>query len=1043
LADLAALREALRRQLHADEKIVVTELLAAVSQDAADRQALLHNAIALVERCRARSDEAGTLDAFLQEFGLSNREGIALMCLAEALLRVPDEATADRLIAEKIHSGDWGAHKGKSASAFVNASVWGLMLTGRVLRLDDAVTRDTDGWVRRLVAHLGEPVVRQAVLQAMRIMGGQYVLGRNIEEGLRRGVADNPRGTRFSFDMLGEGARTAEDAGRYFQDYLSAIKAIGRRRQSAGELRVEQADGISVKLSALHPRYSFRQKRRVMVELLPLLTALARECKLLDIGLNIDAEECARLDLSMDLFQALATDPELGNWDGLGFVLQAYQKRAPAVARWLVALAQQQKRRFMVRLVKGAYWDSEIKHAQEQGVADYPVYTRKCHTDLCYEVCAGILLSAPEQIYPQFATHNAHTVATVLGLAGQGQAFEFQRLHGMGQLLYDELRAQRPDIPLRVYAPIGSHRDLLPYLVRRLLENGANSSFVNRFMDATVPADRLIRDPVAATLAQPVYRHPQIPRPQSLYLDEPRPWLNARGRDLDDPLEVARLLERMAAAPVNCKAEPLVDGRRWPGVALSLHNPARTAEIVGQVVNADPAAIEAALAAGAAAQADWDRCGVSQRAECLDRAAALLEAHAEELMATIVAEGGRTVEDALSELREAVDFCRYYATQARAVFADQVLPGPTGESNVLSLHGRGLFLCVSPWNFPLAIFVGQVAAALVAGNSVIAKPAAQTPLVAARAVELLHDAGVPGDVLQLLPGGPEVGGALVEDPRIAGVAFTGSTHTARRIQQALAAREGPIAPLIAETGGLNVMLVDATALPEQVVDDVIMSAFQSAGQRCSALRVLFLQRDVADGILRMLSGAMQELVLGDPAALSTDIGPVIDAEAREKLEQHVARMDREAALLATCETPEAADGYFFAPRIYEIERLDQLPEEVFGPILHVIRYPASGLDDVLQQVNASGYGLTLGVHSRIDGFAQDVFRRTRVGNTYINRNMVGAVVGVNPFGGQGLSGTGPKAGGPHYLLRFASEKTRTENVTARGGNTDLFTLQDD
>jgi len=1041
---LDELRHRVRETTSADERAVVDGLLAASKLSPERRGSIRERAIAMVEKCRAMSHKAGTLDAFLQEFGLSNNEGIALMCLAEALLRVPDDETADRLIAEKIQSGDWGAHKGKSTSSFVNASVWGLMLTGKVVRLDEEITGDTANWVRNLVSTLGEPVVRQAVLQAMRIMGGQYVLGRTIEEGLKKGVAQNRPGTRFSFDMLGEGARTMADARRYFDAYAEAIRTIASTVKPGDT--VDHANGISVKLSALHPRYEFRQKKRVMAELLPKVKELCLQAREGGMGFSIDAEEADRLDISLDLFEALARDPELKDWNGLGFVLQAYQKRGLVTADWLIALARETGHRFMVRVVKGAYWDGEVKHAQEQGLSDYPVFTRKCHSDVSYQLCAERLLEAQDAIYPQFATHNAHTVALVEELTADGKSFEFQRLHGMGHLLFDELHDHNPDAQIRVYAPVGNHKDLLPYLVRRLLENGANSSFVNRFMDAEVPPEELIQDPCELAMQQPLRRHPQIPVPREIYMSEPHPWLNATGIDLHEPLEVAPLLEKISTIEHSVlSAAPIVGGDWFGGDKQKVIDPANTERVVGEVVEADAVAIEAALSRATAAQPGWEAAGVEVRAACLERAAELMEANCEELMGIIVSEAGRTIDDALSEVREAVDFCRYYAQQARAHFGgSQVLPGPTGEVNELSLHGRGTFLCISPWNFPLAIFCGQVVAALVAGNSVIAKPAEQTPVIGARAVSLLLEAGVPGDVIQLLPGdGAAVGGALVRDPRITGVCFTGSTDTAKLINLQLAQREGPIAPLIAETGGLNVMIVDATALPEQVVDDAITSAFQSAGQRCSAMRVMFLQEDIADSVIEMLAGAMKELRVGNPASLSSDIGPVIDLEARQRLEQHELRMSKEAKLLAKCELDESTRaGYFFAPQVWELNSLSQLPEEVFGPVLHIIRYKGADITPVLEQINASGYGLTLGVHSRIDGFARDVFNHTRVGNTYINRNMVGAVVGVNPFGGQGLSGTGPKAGGPHYLLRFATEKTRTDNVVAKGGNTQLFTLQE-
>ncbi len=1034
------LRQYIRAQTHADEAEVANRLLREDNLDSATKTTISDQATLLVEGCRQRSHEAGTLDAFLQEFGLSNKEGVALMCLAEALLRVPDEATADQLIAEKIRSGDWGSHQGASSSRFVNASVWGLMLTGRVVALGSETTEDTGSWVKTLTRKLGEPAVRRAILQAMRIMGGQYVLGRTIEEAIRKGRAANSPGTRFSFDMLGEGARTASDAQRYFDAYAEAICVLANANT---EGNITHADGISIKLSALHPRYAFSQYDRVISELLPRVKQLALMAKAGDISLTIDAEESERLDISLDLFEALARDPDLTAWDGLGFVLQAYQKRAEATCDWLIALARETDRRLMVRLVKGAYWDREIKHAQELGLSDYPVFTRKCNTDLSYQICAAKLLGATAVVFPQFATHNAHTVSMIKALAQGNTNFEFQRLHGMGQLLYAQLSKSDPSTPIRVYAPVGNHKDLLPYLVRRLLENGANSSFVNRFLDASVSARELNRDPIEQVLAVSQRRHPKIPLPRHLYAQESAPWLNAIGFDLNDASVVRDLSKRLTSLSQRTEARPIVGGQSVTSEPSPVINPA-SGETVGFVVSASAEEQDKAIELAVSAQPLWDLRGAHYRAECLERAAELLEAQIPELMGVIVSEAGRTLEDALSEIREAIDFCRYYAQQARQNLTDPIkLPGPTGELNELSLHGRGVFLCISPWNFPLAIFLGQVSAALVAGNAVIAKPAEQTPLIAFEAVKLLHEAGIPEDILHLLPGGKSVGAALVADDRIAGVAFTGSTETAKSINRQLAARNGPIIPLIAETGGLNVMLVDATALPEQVVDDVIVSAFQSAGQRCSALRVLYLQEDIADAVIDMLHGATLELSVGDPMKLQTDVGPVIDAEAQQLIQEHTDRMRREGRLLSEASLdPNLPNGHFVAPQIYEIDRLDQLKREVFGPILHLIRYKKSELRDVLADIRASGYGLTLGIHSRIDGFAQTVFENTQVGNTYINRNTVGAVVGVNPFGGQGLSGTGPKAGGPHYLYRFVSEKTRTDNVVAKGGNTDLFTLSE-
>ncbi|TNE77506.1 MAG: bifunctional proline dehydrogenase/L-glutamate gamma-semialdehyde dehydrogenase PutA [Gammaproteobacteria bacterium] len=1042
---LTELRYRIRQDSHADERGMVEQLLSEPLLGDEPQQQALGLARRLVTACRADRHRAGTLESFLKEFGLSNREGIALMCLAEALLRVPDEATADRLIAEKIRDGDWASHRGHSDSLFVNASVWGLMLTGEVLPLEGEVTEDTPGWVMRLVNRLGEPVVRKAMMQAMRIMGSQYVMGRTLSEAMQRGHEEFPRAT-FSFDMLGEGARTRQDADRYFDAYADAIRQIGSANQVDS---VAAADGISVKLSALHPRYQYSQRHLALTELLARLRILAVAASSYNIGLSIDAEEAARLELSLDLFEALARDTALKGWQGLGFVLQAYQKRAPAVANWLLALAADTGRHLMVRLVKGAYWDSEIKWAQEQGLADYPVFTRKVNTDLCYLHCAERLLSGPGLIYPQFATHNAQTVASLIQLAGDS-AYELQRLHGMGELLFRQLSAAfshegRQMPPVRIYAPVGQHRELLPYLVRRLLENGANSSFVNRLLDERTPVETLVQPLLPQVTASEERRHRHIPKPADLYRSAKEDRSNTPGIDLDNPLELELLMDKMAGTRQQTwRAGPLINGELRDANPQEVLSPTDN-RLVGTVCPATEKDVQDALDTAYAAQGCWNRLGGSARADLLDRAADELVREMPTLMALITAEAGRTVADALSEVREAIDFCRYYAHQARLLFSGgKSLPGPTGEDNQLSLHGRGVFLCISPWNFPLAIFTGQVTAALAAGNTVLAKPAAQTPLVAMHATQLLHRAGIPGEVLQLLPGdGAAIGSWLLGDSRIAGVAFTGSTNTARAIQRQLTDRPGAIVPLIAETGGQNVMLVDSTALPEQVVDDVLRSAFLSAGQRCSALRVLFVQDDIADDLLQTLAGALQTLTLGDPSQLATDIGPVIDKRARENLLDHLRRMSVEGKLLAKLEPPAQLSGWFVGPHIFEINSLTQLPEEVFGPILHVIRYPARKLDDVIAEINGSGYGLTLGIHSRIRGFADYIFQRTQVGNTYINRNMVGAVVGCQPFGGCGLSGTGPKAGGPHYLQAFAIEKTRSENIAARGGNAALFGLPDD
>jgi RHH-type proline utilization regulon transcriptional repressor/proline dehydrogenase/delta 1-pyrroline-5-carboxylate dehydrogenase len=1046
---LAERRARLRAAIYAPEEKVVEGLLESLSLSSGQRRRIVRRAADLVSASRGLADQRGTLDAFLQEFGLSNKEGVALMCLAEALLRVPDGETADKLIAEKIASGRWQDHQGQSESLFVNASTWALMLTGQVVDLDRDVTAEPGSWLKKLVSKTGEPIIRAAMMQAMRIMGGQYVMGRNIAEAISR--ADKWRksqpNSRHSFDMLGEGARTDDDARRYFESYAQAIEALGRANKYDN---VFESQAISVKFSALHPRYEYAHRGDVMAEMLPRILDLAKAAKSYNLGFSIDAEEARRLDISLDIFEALARAPELAGWPGLGLVIQAYQKRAPLVVDWVIELARDTGRHFMIRLVKGAYWDSEIKRAQEYGLSDYPVYTRKANTDLSYLVCAEKLLAATDVIFPQFATHNAHTVAAIAELAGDNRAFEFQRLHGMGELLYSQVFAQAGnDLKVRLYAPVGAHRDLLPYLVRRLLENGANSSFVNRFMDETVPVDDIVRDPVELVESAKSYRHTGIPLPLGMLRASGLAATardSGRGMDLTNPLEVEPLLAEMAAAMTNkWQAAPLVGGAELEGKAEAVLDPSDHTRKVGACVIADPAACDKALALAAQNQRQWDAVGGAARAEILEKAADLFEAETPHLMALIVREAGRTIPDALSEVREAVDFLRYYALQARAYFETPTpLPGPTGEKNELSLHGRGTFLCISPWNFPLAIFTGQVAAALAAGNAVLAKPAEQTPLVGAEAVRLMLKAGVPTGVLHLTPGDGKVGAALVADERVHGVAFTGSTETARAINRALAARGGPIATLIAETGGQNAMFVDTTALPEQVVDDVVSSAFISAGQRCSALRVLFLQDEVADKILEMLAGAMDRLTIGDPAKLNVDIGPVIDEEARAKLVAHAERMKKEAKLVHACDlSPSLSNGTFFAPHVFELKSLAPLEREVFGPILHVLRYKASDLDRMIDDIRKTGYGLTLGVHSRIEATADYIFNRLDVGNTYINRNMVGAVVGVQPFGGHGLSGTGPKAGGPHYLMRFASEKTRTVNTVATGGNAALFCLKED
>jgi RHH-type proline utilization regulon transcriptional repressor/proline dehydrogenase/delta 1-pyrroline-5-carboxylate dehydrogenase len=1036
------LRTAIRAANRRDETAADALILAAAKLPAAANRRIAATAHRLVARVREQRLDRGGIDAFLHEYALSSPEGVALMCLAEALLRIPDAETVDLLIRDKIAAADWQSHLGHSGSVFVNASTWALMLTGRVLR-DDPAAGDLGHVLHRLVARSGEPVVRQAVRAAMRILGRQFVMGRTIDEALDRARDAEHHGYRHSFDMLGEAARTAADAERYHRAYAQAIAAIGK---AAAGRRVEAAPGISVKLSALHPRYELAQRERVMRELLPRLADLAAQARAAGIGLTIDAEEADRLELSLDLIEALAPAPALAGWDGLGLAVQAYQKRAPAVIDWFADLAARARRRLMVRLVKGAYWDSEIKRAQERGLAAYPVYTRKVATDVSYLACAKRLFAAGDRCYPQFATHNAHTVAAILELAGERTDWEFQRLHGMGEALYEAVAGPAGmNLPCRVYAPVGSHEDLLAYLVRRLLENGANASFVNRIVDERQPIAAIIADPVAELSRLKAKPHPRIPPPRDLFRPE---RANSAGLDLADPDALAELRNGLAAALAQpARAGPIVGGREIAGGAPALvFDPSDRRRQVGMAASANTVTVETALAAASRATPGWSETPAEERAAALDRAANLYERDRAALMALIIREGGRTIPAALSEVREAADYLRYYAARARADFTEPLpLPGPTGECNRIALHGRGVFACISPWNFPLAIFTGQIAAALAAGNAVIAKPAEQTPLVAAAAIRHLLAAGIPGDVLHLLPGsGEAIGGALVADPRIAGIAFTGSTGTARAINLTLAKRPGPIVPLIAETGGQNAMIVDSSALPEQVVADVLISAFDSAGQRCSALRLLYVQDDIADRLLTMLTGAMAELTIGDPALLATDIGPVIDDAARDALDRHAQRMTREGRLLYQCTPPAGTEhGIFFAPRAFAIDSARRLDGEVFGPILHIVRWPAGRLDAVIDEIAATGYALTLGIHSRIDGTVRHILGRLGVGNAYVNRNMIGAVVGVQPFGGERLSGTGPKAGGPRYLYRFATERTVSTDTTASGGNATLLSLHDE
>jgi RHH-type proline utilization regulon transcriptional repressor/proline dehydrogenase/delta 1-pyrroline-5-carboxylate dehydrogenase len=1008
-----------------DDRVIAARLLEGARLSAEQEARIDRTATRLIDAIRARDDRFGGVEDMLREFALSTKEGLALMVLAEALLRVPDARTADQFIEDKLGQGDFVHHETKSSAFLVNASAWALGMSARVIQPGET----PEGTIGRLAKRLGVPAVRAATRQAMRLMGSHFVLGETIEAALAR-ARSSPAIARYSFDMLGEGARTAADAERYFNSYASAIEAIGR---TAGERALPDRPGISVKLSALHPRFEAVGRDRVMTELVPRLIDLARRAKAHDLNFTVDAEEADRLELSLEVIAAAFTDASLKGWDGFGLAIQAYQKRAGAVIDYADDLARALDRRMMVRLVKGAYWDTEIKRAQERGLDDYPVFTRKAMTDLNYIANAQRLLALRPRLFPQFATHNALTVATVLELAGGESGFEFQRLHGMGEALYAQLSEDHPELAYRTYAPVGSHRDLLAYLVRRLLENGANSSFVAVAANDSVPVTTLLRRPADIIGSAKNARHPNIRLPRDLYQPQRR---NSRGIEFGERAALSELLSEIAAETAPVAAAALINGETRTGAARQVASPIDQTTIVGNVIDATPEQASEAVAAAREGFRDWSRTPAERRAEILENAADLLEQRRAHFIALLQREGGKTLDDALSEVREAADFCRYYAAEGRKLFGQgETMPGPTGESNVLQLRGRGVFIAISPWNFPLAIFTGQIAAALMAGNAVVAKPAEQTPLIAAEAIRLLHEAGLPASALQLAPGDSLIGAALVVHPDVAGVVFTGSTEVARSINRTLAAKDGPIVPLIAETGGINAMIVDATALPEQVADDVVTSAFRSAGQRCSALRLLLVQDDVADRMIEMIAGAARELAIGDPRELATHVGPVIDDDAKARLEAHIAGMKKEARVHFAGIAPA---GSYVAPHIFELASADQLTEEVFGPILHVVRYPADQLGRVLQSIERSGYGLTLGIHSRIDDTVEAVIDRLAVGNVYVNRNMIGAVVGVQPFGGHGLSGTGPKAGGPHYLARFATEQTVTINTAAAGGNAALM-----
>lgn len=1018
---------------YAEDDATLARALLGDAALAPEREARIdHRARGLIAAIREAGGGLGGVEDLLREYSLSTREGLALMVLAEALLRVPDAATADDLIEDKLGQGDFASHHARSDAILVNASAWALGVTSRLIQPNET----PESVIALAAKRIGLPAVRTAMRQAMRVMGNHFVLGEKIEDALERAGSSSGRLYRYSFDMLGEGARTANDAARYFKSYADAIEAIGR---AAGNDKLPNRPGISVKLSALHPRYEAVSHARVMAELVPNVIDLARKAKSFDLNFTIDAEEADRLELSLDVISAVVADASLAGWNGFGLAVQAYQKRAAEVIAFVDRLAEIYDRRMMVRLVKGAYWDTEVKRAHERGLDDYPVFTRKAMTDLNYIACAQQLLDARPRLFPQFATHNALTVSTIIERAGGVEGYEFQRLHGMGEVLYRHLIETTPGVACRTYAPVGGHRDLLAYLVRRLLENGANSSFVSIAADTSVPIVKLLARPAEAIGRPEAARNAHIPLPRDLYEPERK---NSRGVEFGDRVALAALYAEIEPERTrNYSAAPLIDGRAQGGEVRAVGSPF-DGNTVGQVTEGDPAIAKAAVAAARAGFAAWQSTPAARRAACLRRAADLIEARRGRFIHLLQTEGGKTIDDAVSEVREAADYCRYYAAQGVTLFGqDKVLPGPTGESNELRWRGRGVFVAISPWNFPIAIFLGQVTAALMAGNTVVAKPAEQTPLIGAEAVQLLHEAGIPPSALQLVPGDGKIGGALVEDPRIAGVVFTGSTEVARLINRALAAKDGPIVPLIAETGGINTMIVDATALPEQVTDDVVTSAFRSAGQRCSALRLICVQDDVADRAIAMIAGAAPELKLGDPRDPATHVGPLIDADARKNLEAHIARLKTSARVHYAGSSPP--HGLFVAPHVFELRDPRELTEEIFGPVLHVVRYEEDRLDDVLAAIEATGYGLTLGIHSRIDSRADRIAARLAVGNVYVNRSMIGAVVGVQPFGGHGLSGTGPKAGGPNYLPRFASEQTVTINTAAAGGNAALLSESDD
>ncbi|CAM3938549.1 bifunctional proline dehydrogenase/L-glutamate gamma-semialdehyde dehydrogenase PutA [Shewanella aquimarina] len=1042
-ATLDELFTAITNNYIVDEEQYLSELIKLVPSSDEEIQRITKRAHDLVHKVR-QYDKKGLMvgiDAFLQQYSLETQEGIILMCLAEALLRIPDAATADALIDDKLSGAKWDEHLSKSDSTLVNASTWGLMLTGKIISLDKNIDGKPSSLLNRLVNRLGEPVIRQAMLAAMKIMGKQFVLGRTVQEALKNSTDKRKLGYTHSYDMLGEAALTMKDAQKYYQDYSNAIAALGAQQYDESEA---PRPTISIKLSALHPRYEVANEDRTMTELYDTLVKLVSQARSLNVGVSIDAEEVDRLELSLKLFQKLYNSDAAKGWGLLGIVVQAYSKRALPVLCWITRLAKDQGDEIPVRLVKGAYWDSELKWAQVAGEGGYPLFTRKAGTDVSYLACARYLLSDATRgaIYPQFASHNAQTVAAITDMADD-RLYEFQRLHGMGEELYDTLLAESGVSTVRIYAPVGAHKDLLPYLVRRLLENGANTSFVHKLVDPKTPIESLVVHPLTTLQSYKTLANNKIVQPIDIFGAERK---NSKGINMN----IISESEPFFAALDKFKdqqwsAGPIVNGETLSGETIEVKSPYDTTQIVGKVAFANNQASEQALASAHNAFGSWCSTPVEVRANALQKLADLLEENREELIALCTREAGKSIQDGIDEVREAVDFCRYYAVQAKKMMGKpELLPGPTGELNELFLQGRGVFVCISPWNFPLAIFLGQVTAALAAGNTVVAKPAEQTSIVGYRAVQLAHEAGIPKEALQFLPGtGATVGATITADERIGGVCFTGSTVTAKRINLTLAQRDGAIIPLIAETGGQNAMVVDSTSQPEQVVNDVVSSSFTSAGQRCSALRVLYLQEDIADRVIDVMKGAMDELTIGNPGSVKTDVGPVIDATAKANLNAHIDHIKQVGRLINQLELPAGTEnGHFVAPIAVEIDSIKVLEKEHFGPILHVIRYKAADLPKVIDDINSTGFGLTLGIHSRNEGHALEVADKVNVGNVYINRNQIGAVVGVQPFGGQGLSGTGPKAGGPHYLTRFVTEKTRTNNITAIGGNATLLSLGD-